>query len=104
MSLFSVTEIELGDVFVGSEVVVEFPYKDIKAVSKMLVFCDCTRIYNIIKDKKIVIRYTPKALPLHPNGYKIHKVATIFFTSDTLPGEEIEQTLSFRGKAIPRLQ
>lgn len=102
--MFKVKDIDLGDVLEGKELVVEFPYEDIKRVYKMVLFCDCTKINNYRKDQKIVIKYTPKEIPTHLSQVSIVKKATIYYNPESAPYEEAEQTLTFVATVVKEIK
>lgn len=82
--MFTITKKELGTLKVGKEVSVEYPYTDIKIITRMESPCDCSVPHDIRTNNKVIIKYTPKPIPQHlklegKKSYKVEKTITVNF-------------------------
>lgn len=97
--MFNVTAKDIGTVHVAKEVVIEFPYTNIFTIDRIESPCDCAKVYNHVKEKKLVIKYLPKKVK-HLTTYETTKRFTISYTPTG--GIEGVQTISiqFTAKVI----
>lgn len=102
--MFKITNIDLGDVLPEKELIIEFPYEGIKKINKMVVFCDCTRVYNYRRDHKIVVKYVPKKIVAHLEQVSIVKRVIVYFSSEAAYYEETEQALTFVAKVVKEIR
>lgn len=97
--MFQLTKIDLGEIKVGSEHKLEFPYNgDINYIKRVTSPCECTAVKNYAKDKKIVAEYKAKEIPIHLKGEgitQVDKSLTIEVEYVNTDGTEGKQNLVF---------
>lgn len=76
--MFKLINQDLGTKIAGKELILEFPYDNIKVITRMESPCDCSIPSDIRTQNKVVVRYTPKKVPQHlvaegKNFYKTEK-------------------------------
>ena len=92
--MFKLTEIDLGTVHSGKELIVEFPYDNIRLITKTVASCDCAIPSDSNKTKKIVVKFTPKKVPQHlvaegRSSYNTEKHIEVFYMT---PGDDRVKT------------
>lgn len=94
--MFKNTEIDAGHLKVGREVTLEYPYEDIRLVTRITSPCDCTDVKNDWKNNKVVVKYKPKDVPEHLKAigkysYSVNKVIEVAYTNTS--GQDCTQKL-----------
>ena len=103
MNIFTNSEIhkQIGTVYPGSEISVDFSYCPEVNITKFESPCDCSTPYDIRREHIVRIKYVPKDIPVHlieqgRTEYEIAKQITVYFTHPSAPGIH-EQKLLFTG-------
>lgn len=96
--MFKLTEIDLGTVQSGKELIVEFPYDNIRLITKTIASCDCAIPSDFNKKKKIVVKFTPKAVPQHlindgRSSYKTEKNIEVHYMTQ---GDDREKVTTLK--------
>lgn len=82
--MFKSTTFNLGRIQSEKPVRMEFPYEDIKIITRMESPCECTTPVDKRKESKVTILYTPKRVPVHliqqgQREYSTQKVIKIYY-------------------------
>lgn len=97
--MFQLTKIELGEVFVGEKIILDYPYsEDVILISRIESPCDCTIVNNEPSKGLIRAEFIPKPVPMQllANGetqYQSDKTITVMYDTTTESG--LTQTLTF---------
>lgn len=97
---FRIINISLGEIKVGVQQNVYFPYNMGVNIMKMLSPCDCATPVNEMDKMRVLVRYQPKGIPTHLLQKQIYemsikKVITIVYRTEEEPGEDKNILLSF---------
>ena len=96
--MFNTTNINLGVIRVGIQQIIEFPYDNISLITKIKPSCDCSEAYNLASEGKLVVKYTPKPIPVHLKEVGQYRKAVsinVTFTTTEPGNPEATQTLTF---------
>lgn len=96
--MFLETHKFIGTIKVGESREIEFPYDEtVSYIKKITISCDCTRAYNIAKDRKIVAVFTAKPIPKHLESqgwYEKTLSITVVYVVKQVVNDGTEQTSS----------
>lgn len=97
--MFRLTEVKLGVVKAKTPLSIEFPYDGIKVITQTTSPCDCAVPKNNPEQKKMIVKYTPKPVPVHlkqlgKGSYTTEKQIFVYYIAED--GEQKSQVLTIK--------
>jgi hypothetical protein len=100
--MFDKTLITLGTISHNDEQTVTFHYDNIHEIVSIVTSCGCSRAYNKISEKALIIIYTPNPVPPHLKNvgrYFVKKEVYVIYKTE-VNGPDIRVTLTFNATVI----
>lgn len=101
--MFKVINLSLGNIKIGEEQTVYFPYEGIHTIHSMVSSCDCSVPVNEKNKSQIMVKYTPKGVPKHltqkgVHEYTVKKIVTVVYSTQEQIAKKQTILLSFTAK------
>lgn len=98
--MFKIINFSLGAIKAGLQQNIYFPYENIQEIVKIHAPCDCSKPFNESNNNRLLVRYVPKAVPIHlkqegKHEYTTKKIITVEYKTKDNPTVKQTILLSF---------